>query len=135
MASKRIRKTYMIFMVLFGVLINSAYCIDLLKEFFAPQFNNAVREILISAIALEFGWAAMLLWVAFKPFERRHLILFTAMPMIIGNLLHSINQSTYHDGSTGAIAVNLIIGFVLAGLFIFAFFLGDPNSFEKPKNS
>ena len=62
---------------LMGVVINASYGIALLQQFLAPQYNSAVREILISAIALEFAWAILLLWVAFEPFERRHLLLFT----------------------------------------------------------
>ena len=92
MTIQKIRKAYIGCIVLSGVTINIVYGVGLINALFDPQFNNYVREILISAIALEFGWAAMLLWVIGKPCERRHIVLFTAIPMIIGNLLHSINQ-------------------------------------------
>ena len=130
----RIRKIIIIVVAFSGAIINTVYGIGLLRAFFNPQYNNAIREILISAIALEFGWAAILLWVVFKPFERRHLLLFTAIPMILGNFLHCMNQFIYSHSGAGAIALNLIVGFVFAGLFVFAFFLGKPNTFEKPND-
>jgi hypothetical protein len=38
------------------------------------KVNFAVRQILLSAIILEFGWMALLLWVVLKPFERRRIM-------------------------------------------------------------
>ncbi len=130
MTSNQIRKIFIISIAFVGVMINSVYGVELLKEFFNPRYNNEIREILISAIALEFGWAALLAWVIFKPFERRHLLLFTAISMMIGNLLHSINQSIYVDNGAGMMAVNLIPGITFAGIFVLAFFVGKPKKSE-----
>ena len=110
------------------------YGVELINALFDPQFNNYVREILISAIALEFGWAALLLWVIGKPCERRHIVLFTAIPMIIGNLLHSINQSVNTNIEISGSALNLAGGFFIAGLFVFAFFLGKPSNIVNEQN-
>ena len=128
MTLQKIRKAYIVCIVLCGVTINIVYGVELLKALFDPQFNNTVREILISAIALEFGWAALLLWVIGKPCERRYIVLFTTIPMIIGNLLHSINQSVNTNIEITGIALNLAGGFFIAGLFLFAFFLGKPSN-------
>ena len=126
MSSNRIRKGIILTVTFIGVVINCVYGIELLKEFFAQQ-NNEIREVLISAIALEFGWATMLIWVVFKPFERRHILLITSIPMLLGNILHSINQAIYFNADAGAIAVNIIAGLVIAQLFVFAYFIGKPG--------
>ena len=61
MKNVRIRKAFMIAVAISGVILNAAYGASLLSSFIDPQYNNAVREILISAIILEFSWAALLL--------------------------------------------------------------------------
>ena len=122
----QIRKNIIRIVVLIGVLINGFYGIELLKIFFETH-SNAFREVLISAIALEFSWAALLIWVLFKPFVRRPLLLFTAMAMMLGNVLHSINQGLNSTAAPGTIVLNLLIGLAFAGLFILAYYLGSPN--------
>ena len=134
MTIQKIRKAYIGCVALSGVTINIVYGVELLKAFFDPQFNNPVREILISAIALEFGWAALLLWVIGSPCERRYIFLFTAIPMIIGNLLHSINQSVNTDIEISGNVMNLAGGFFIAGLFVFAFLLGKPRDIAFEQN-
>jgi hypothetical protein len=136
MNCQKLRKAYTILIILIGVTINVVYAIELLGELFAPQTTNSVHEILISAITLQFGWAAMLFWVAFDPFERRHILLFTALPMVIGNLLFSINQFVNTDVEITEIVLNLTVGIFVAGMFVLAFFLGNPGYFlleEKRK--
>ncbi|MCK5919347.1 MAG: hypothetical protein KAG66_00295 [Methylococcales bacterium] len=110
---------------LLGVVINSVYAIDLLQTLFNPHHSSTIRDISISAIALEFGWAALLFWAAFKPIERRHLLLFTAIPIFLANFLHSMNQLIYEHSDASMIVLNLLIGFVFAGLFVYAFLLGS----------
>ena len=127
MTNTKIRKTILILVSLIGITINASYGISLLMNFFIAQNNDAIQEILISAIALEFSWAALLFWVIFNPFERRHLLLFTAIPMLLGNLLHSYNLYTHAESTTGAIALNLIVGIFVAGIFVFAFLIGKPH--------
>ncbi len=75
----RIRKNIIVIVALSGTIINAVYGIGLLRAFFNPQYNNTIREILISGIVLEFGWTALLFWVIFKPFERRHILQFTTL--------------------------------------------------------
>ena len=123
MSSQKIRSAYAVCIILFGVCLNAMYGIDLLKDFFDPQFDNATREILISAIALEFGWASLLLWALCKPGERRHVLLMTAIPMAMGNLLHSLNQSLFAAIEPTEIVLNLAIGGVVVGSFVLAFFI------------
>jgi len=120
----RIRRIIIIIAALSGTIINAIYAIGLLGAYFNPQYNNSIREILISALVLEFGWAALLFSVIFKPFERCYLLLFTAILMILGNFFHCMNQIIYSQGAANKIALNLITGIVLAGLFVFLYFLG-----------
>lgn len=134
MTIQKTRKAYIGCVALSGVTINIVYGVELLKALFDPQFNNTVREILISAVALEFGWAALLLWVIGNPCERRHIVLFTAIPMIIGNLLHSINQAVNTDIEITGNAINMAGGFFIAGLFVFAFFLGKQSNIVFEQN-
>jgi len=110
MKSIQARKIIIIIVALSGAILNVTYGMGLLKAFFDPQYNQAIREILISAIILEFGWTALLLWVIFKPFERRHILLFTIIPIFSGNILHSVSQSMDGSGSAGAFVTNTIFG-------------------------
>ena len=124
MNKNRIKKIIIIAVALSGVIINAAYGISLLREFFAPQYDNAVREILISGITLEFGWAALLGWVVLKPFERRHILLFTIIPILLGNILHSANQFINLHRSVGVVALNVGIGLLFSALYVGAYLLG-----------
>lgn len=122
MKRQKVRSAYVVCVILFGVGLNAFYGIELWRNFFDPQFNNATREIIISAIALEFGWSALLLWALCKPGERRHILLMTAIPIAMGNLLHSLNQSIYAHTEPTEIVMNLAIGGVVVGSFVLAFF-------------
>jgi len=124
MSWKRLRRIYFTVVTLLGVVINGVYGVELLRELFSPRTGAAFREVLISAIALEFGWAAMLIWVIFKPSERRHILLFTVILLLTGNLLHGINQYIFLGEGIGTMARNWIVGLLFAGLFVTAFFAG-----------
>lgn len=127
MKNIRIRQAFIIAIALSGVVLNILYGINLLREFFDAQYNSAMREILISAIILEFSWAMLLLWLVFKPFERRHILLFTIIPIVFGNILHSVNQLMDTPGNYGSIKSNTIFGLCYAGLYVFAYFLGKSD--------
>ncbi len=123
----RIRKVFIIAVAVSGAILNAAYGINLLRAFFDPQNSNTIREILISALIQELAWAALLLWVVFKPFERRHILLFTIIPILLGNILHSINQFMDTRGGPGSIVLNTLFGLFYSGLYALAFFLGKPE--------
>lgn len=97
MKSIRIRKSVIIAVALSGAVINTIYSFDLLGAFFDPRYNNAIKEIMISAVVLEIGWITLLVWVIIKPFERRHILLFTIVPILLGNFFHGINQFGTHS--------------------------------------
>src|SRR3989304_5281213 len=101
MKNNRIRKAIIIAVALSGVILNAAYCIGFIRAFFDPQYNFAIRQILVSAIILEFGWMALLLWVVFKPFEARYILLLTIIPLFFGNILTGINQLMDTPGNLG----------------------------------
>ena len=128
----RIRKIIIVIVALSGTIINAIYGIGLLRAFFNPQYNNAVREILISGIVLEFGWTALLVWVVFKPFERRHILLFTIIPIFFGNILTGINQLMDTPGNLHHFVINTVFGLLYSGLYFFAYFLGKPA--ESPQS-
>ncbi|MBC8485642.1 MAG: hypothetical protein ISS28_00600 [Candidatus Cloacimonetes bacterium] len=122
----RIRKIIIVIAALSGTIINAIYGIGLLRVFFNPQYNNTIREILISAIVLEFGWFALLVWVVFKPFERRNILLFTIIPIFFGNILTGINQLMNTSVNMGHFVKNTLFGFLYSGLFFLAYILGKP---------
>lgn len=107
-----------------GIIVNVVYGAGLLNTFFTPNLANTTREILISAIALEFGWAALLGWVFFNPCTRCHILLFTSIPILLSNILHSTNQFINFHKSIGMVALNISGGIVYSALFITAYFLG-----------
>ena len=124
MTSIRIRKLVIIVVALSGALINTVYSFDLLSAFFNPHYNNAIKEIMISAVVLEIGWIALLVWVIIKPFERRHILLFTIVPIMLGNILHGVNQFGTRSGTASAILLNTAFGLFYSGLYIVAFIVG-----------
>lgn len=124
MKSIHIKKSFVVAVACSGVLLNLAYSIDLIRAFFDMQNNASVREIMISALVLEIGWAILLGWVIIKPFENRHILLTTAIPILLGNSLHSISQVEANFASSSAIALNSIVGLLYSGLFIVAFIVG-----------
>ena len=65
--------------------------------------------------------------MVFKPFERRHILLFTLIPILSGNLLHSINQHMDGHGGAGSMALNTAFGLLYAGLYALAYYLGKPD--------
>lgn len=133
MKNTRIRKAAIIAVALSGIAINAFYSVGLLMAFFDPNHNNSLKEIVISAVALEVGWIGLLISVIFKPFERRHILLITIMPILLGNILHSVNQFGILSGNTSEIVLNTVFGFLYAGLYAMAFLVGkgEKPSFEK----
>ncbi len=126
MKNNRIRQAVIIAVALSGAILNAVYCIGFLRAFFDPQYNFAIRQILVSAIILEFGWMALLLWVVLKPFERRAILLFTIIPIFFGNILAGINQLMDTPGNLGAFVINTLVGLVYSGLYVLAYLLGKP---------
>jgi len=123
MKNIRIKKAFVTAIALSGVILNAMYGASLLSKFFDPQSESAIREILISAIILEFSWALLLLWVAIKPFAGRHILLFTVIPVLSGNFMHSFSQHIDSTLSYGALVSNSIFGLFYAGLYVVAYHL------------
>ncbi|MDJ0784890.1 MAG: hypothetical protein QNJ22_23190 [Desulfosarcinaceae bacterium] len=124
MKSILIRKWFVVAVAGSGVLLNLAYSFDLLRLFFDPQYSASVREIMISAIVLEIGWASLLVWVILKPFENHHILLVTVIPILLGNMLHSLAQIGANRASFSAIALNTVFGVLYSGLYVVAFMAG-----------
>jgi hypothetical protein len=128
MRNMRIRKSFIIAVALSGAVINLVYGSALLRSFFDPQYSSAIREILISAIVLEFGWAALLVWTIFQPFERCHVLLFTIIPIFFGNILHSVNQFSAQNAGLSPILLNTLFGFLYSGLYCAAYLAGKSET-------
>jgi hypothetical protein len=123
-----IRKSVIIAVALSGVFINTVYSFNILKAFFDPLYDNAVREIMISAVVLEIGWISLLCWVIVKPFQGRHILLFTIVPVLLGNILHSVSQFMAHSGNASAITLNVTSGLLYSGFYVVAFMVGKGES-------
>jgi hypothetical protein len=130
MKKQSIREFTIIAVALSGVVINAAYSVDLFRAFFNPHYNNATREIIISAVVFEIGWISLFVWVILKPLERRYILLFSILPILLGNILHGVNQFWSHSGNTSGFAINTIFGLLYSGLFFVAFIAGKD---EKKK--
>ena len=112
-----------------GLSLTLPNCIGFIRAFFDLQYNFAVREILVSAIILEFGWMALLFWVILKPFETRYILLFTIIPTFFGNILTGIKQLMDTLGNLGAFVTNMAFGLLYLGLYFF----GKPAESSQPQ--
>lgn len=119
------RKILIIAVALSGAVINAFYSVDIVRSIFSSQYNSAIKEIMISAAVLGIGWITLLVWVVFKPIERRHILLFTIVPILLGNILHGVNQFGTLSENLIAIAINTIFGILYSGLYIAAFMAGS----------
>lgn len=122
----RVRKSIVIVVALSGALLDGAYAIGSLLTFFDPQSTFAAREILVPAISLDLGWAALLLWTALKPFERRAILLIAVLPLLLANLLTGANQVIAGRGNARLVAINTLIGLAYASLYLVAYRIGNP---------
>ena len=119
-----VRKLGVIAVAFSGVVINAVYSVDLLGAYFDPHYTEAVKEIVISAVVLEIGWLGLLVWVMVNPFERRHVLLFTMVPILLGNFLHSLDHFQANNGNLSEIFLNTLFGVLYAGLYGLAFLVG-----------
>ncbi|WP_419659075.1 uncharacterized protein Dvar_79540 [Desulfosarcina variabilis str. Montpellier] len=118
------RKSFIMAVALSGAVINTFYSVDILRSIYDSQYNSAIKEIMISAVVLEIGWITLLIWVIIDPFERRHILLFTIPPILLGNILHGVNQFWSHSENLMAIALNTAFGLFYSALFFAAFMAG-----------
>ena len=131
----RMRRPFVIAVALVGAFLNGYYGYVLLGVFLAPQTDVATRQILVSAITLNFGWMALLIWVALKPFERRALLLFAGATILAANLLNSYSQLVLHPGDVQPLLLNMAIGVGFFALFLVAFLLAKPYPHREPSKS
>jgi len=124
------RKLFVAGMALCGAAVNGLYCLGLFKAYLDPNSTEAVREIIISALAPSLGWCTLLVWAALKPFERRHILLFAIVPMVTGNLLHSLRLGQDPGGSVAGLALNASGGLIFVVLFAAAFALSATRRFS-----
>jgi hypothetical protein len=131
MQSYRLRKLLIIAVALSGAVINLVYAIDILRSIMSVRYDNPTTEMMISAAVMEIGWIALLVWMTLKPFERRHILLVTIVPILLGNILHGLNQVWTHSVSLQAFALNTVFGISYSGLYILAFIAGNEGKKHK----
>jgi len=113
-------------MALLGALLNAIYCVSSVRAFLDSSSNTDMRRFLVSAIALQTSWSILLIWTAFRPFERRYMLLFTSLPVFLGNVLAGYSQFM-ESHTSGPFVLNTIIGLIFSALFLAAFFFGKVN--------
>lgn len=119
-----IKKSFVIIVALSGALLNLVYGIDLWKALLFPYENPAVQEFMIGAVALNLGWIAVFLWLMFKPAEGRPIYLLAIVPILAGNVLHSLIHYEPSSGMAFSIVLNTMFGLLYAALYVIAFHLG-----------
>jgi len=124
------RKYFIIFVALSGVVINLVYGIELLHEFYSSS-EDTIKEILISAIVLEFAWGLLLIWMILNPFKRKDIMLLSIVPILMGNILHNINLVLFQQGNIMDGIVNFLFGFLYAVLYLFAYKVGKVDLEKK----
>jgi FtsH-binding integral membrane protein len=127
MNSPRLRRLLVIVVALIGAALNGIYGYQLVTAFLVPQTDAATRQILVPAIALEFSWMALLLWVSLKPFERRAILIFAGATLFGANLLSSYSQWLTNPGDLTPILINTAIGLAFFALFLLAYFAARPK--------
>ena len=100
---------------LLGAGINLAYAGSHFESFMATGTPPAEREAQLSAVCGSAGIALAMIWMAFRPLQRKGLLLVGAFSMFVGNLLHSFLM--WQMEQQGVVA-NLIFGAGFAGVYI-----------------
>jgi hypothetical protein len=120
------RKAVITSFALLAAALEGSYGAHLLARLADRRLDTAVRQVVVSAAALQLAWAALSIWAARHPFRGRFLLLFTAGAMLLGNIL--TDASRLHAGAAtwGAILPNLAVGCLVAGAFVGAYMLGEP---------
>jgi len=135
MTQTTLRKAFTVSVALIGIVTNMTYGSALVNMFIDPNQPGVIREILISGIVLEFGWSALLIWTAFKPFERRYVLLFTMGAALLGNVLHSVNHIIVHGISPDTLVTHTIFGVLYSGLYLVAFRAAKPEAKDRPADT
>jgi len=90
----------------------------------APSANLFLDEIYATgeSVALMFGWSLLLLWASRRPIERKGVLLLTAVPVVVGFIVNTVNFIVCYSGQT--FEFNNIIGeIVLLVIFTTGYFL------------
>ncbi len=120
------RATLVAFVALAGAVVNGAYAAQLLTRFADPSVDVGSREVLVSGIALQLAWAALLLWVVRHPLRGRVILLFTGAAMLLGNALRSYALVRFSGGAWEDALLNLMVGLGIAALFGLAYRFSAP---------
>jgi hypothetical protein len=90
-----------------------------------PDPTTELRFVLVAGMTLMWGWTVLLVWGFFKPIERRLILFFTAVPVVLGYFLGElvVFVQGYSSQSVQTFAVISSIRGVLIIIFITAYFL------------
>jgi hypothetical protein len=106
---------------LIGVLLLFPYALTVVLGLAEPPTGIAVRIASVMTASLLFGWAALLLWGAHSPLERRGILPLTIFPVIAG--LAAAVFLGWKEGyisTAGATQVWIMQAF-LSTVFVYAF--------------
>jgi len=116
-----------------GIIIDGVAAVKLsvLRYIKMPEIVNTVQsanefldEIYATgeSAALMLGWSFLLLWASRKPIERKGVLLLTAVPVVAGFIVNTVNFILCYSGQE--FEINNIIGeAVLIIIFITGYFL------------
>lgn len=111
---------------LIGFLLDGLTAIDMTLSTFMPSAISIPYASTASnfqfamgwGAALMFGWTILLLWGAFKPIERRSVLLFTIIPVVLGLVITEILVDLVFLGALLIFQLSVIIP-----LFVIAYIL------------
>lgn len=107
---------YIFFLTLFSIFINSYYTYKAILLFLVEK-NPYLLHIIISNISLNLSWVFIYIWFAFKPFERKNILLIAVFSMFLSNILYNYTIE-FQDFLINFSLLMLIILFYLYGYFL-----------------
>ncbi|MFA5066274.1 MAG: hypothetical protein WC566_12540 [Dehalococcoidia bacterium] len=124
------RKMLLIAAYLIGAVVDAAVSIPMFSMAFSGDYTNEVSYTLASGAILMIGWTFLLLWAAYKPVERRDVLLITLVP-IIGLLITSLVINSQSAYPLEIFLFRIIGGPLLAALYVFTYLFSKHVTIER----
>ncbi len=98
-----------------------------------PTPTTETRFMLITGMALMWGWTVLLIWGERKPIERRLILLFTAFPVVFGLFIGELvlYLQGYASQTLVQFSIFQTIRFILFSIFCVSFFLARKKAISK----
>ncbi|MDD5399029.1 MAG: hypothetical protein PHU70_08125 [Dehalococcoidia bacterium] len=124
------RKMLLIAAYLIGAVVDAAVSIPMFSMAFSGDYTNEVSYTLASGAILMIGWTFLLLWAAYKPVERRDVLLITLVP-IIGLFITSLVINSQSAYPLEIFLFRIIGGPLLAALYVFTYLFSKHVTIER----